>query len=465
MDASVDVSSLISKNNPNTLMSNLYPHQQLIEFKSRSEVEAMQLHKLKAMLKHVALTNKFYADKWREAGVDVESIGSFADFRAAIPMVEKQDFVNDQQTNPPYGTRISNLKDVGGRTEVYTTSGTSGQGVELHVQSKRELKVMEEIYGYYFSWAGLKPGDITMLTLPITMLAGGRAEYQGGVAYDLSVFPIGNYNADQKIDLIRRFNPKALFGSSSYFAHLATLMGESARTAGVEVLLTGLEGVGHSFYKRLEDQWGAKCAERFGCAQMRTDFMFTDENGVGELGDPGLLYNMEPYVYLEILDTTTGLPVKDGEFGEMVVTSLYHFDNPVIRNRLKDGAIFRTGRSAGSPKNFNGIEISSIARIDDVKKIKGINVYPQAVDDLVFSISEIEQYEVVLTYTNDFTDLATLNVQIKHSAAALNKEELVSRIKKKVKERLGINFDIKLVQSISVSEYKARRWKDLRERN
>lgn len=137
----------------------------------------------------------------------------------------------------------------------------------------------------------------------------------------------------------------------------------------------------------------------------------------------------------------------------------------MVRNRLKDGAIFRTGRSAGSLRNFNGIEISSISRIDDVKKIKGINVYPQAVDDLVFSIAEIEQYEVVLTSTNDFTDLATLNVQIKHSADVLNTEALVSSIKKKVKERLGINFDIKLVQSISVNEYKARRWKDLRERN
>lgn len=446
-------------------MIELKPFDKDVEFLSRADIEAMQLDKLKAMLRHVAKTNVFYGNLWRAANVDVEKITSFADFRNHIPMVEKSDFLKDQQENPPFGTRLGSMGGDGIRTEVYTTSGTSGQGVELHVQSKRELAVMEKMYGYYLSWAGLKPGDTTMLTLPITMLAGGRAEYQGGVAYDLSVFPIGNYNADAKVDLIRRFRPRALYGSSTYFAHLATLLGEDSRTLGVDVLLTGLEGVGLSFFKRLEAQWGARCAERFGCAQMRADFMFTDETGVGEPGRPNLLYNMDPYVYLEVLDTTTGQPVADGEFGELVVTSLYHFDNPVVRNRLKDGAIFRVGSKAGSRRNFNGIELASIARIDDVKKIKGINVYPQAVDDLVFSLPEVEQYEVLLTSTADFSDVATLKLKLRAAEADDRIGTLKSQVRGLVKERLGINFDIQIVPDIEVSDYKARRWKDQRLRS
>ena len=446
-------------------MTELKPFEKDLEFLSRADIEALQLGKLKAMLRHVARTNVFYGDLWRKANVDVEKITSFADFRNHIPMVEKADFLKDQQNNPPFGTRLSSLGRDGVRSEFYTTSGTSGQGVELHVQSKRELAVMERMYGYYLSWAGLKPGDITMLTLPITMLAGGRAEYQGGVAYDLSVLPIGNYNADAKVDLIRRFQPRALFGSTTYFAHLATLLGEDSRKMGVDVLLTGLEGVGLSFFKRLEDQWAARCAERFGCAQMRADFLFTDETGVGEPGKPNLLYNIDPYVYLEVLDTTTGQPVADGEFGELVVTSLYHFDNPVVRNRLKDGAIFRVGSKAGGKRNFNGLELASITRIDDVKKIKGINVYPQAVDDLVFSLPDVEQYEVLLTSTPDFSDVATLRLQLRASAGQDQASSLTQHIRGLVKQRLGINFDIEIVTGIEVSEYKARRWKDHRQRN
>lgn len=446
-------------------MTELRPFDKDVEFLPRDQIEAMQLQKLKAMLRHVAKTNAFYGNLWRKAAVDVDKISSFADFRALVPMVEKADFLQDQRDNPPYGTRLGAFGNDGARSEIYTTSGTSGQGVELHVQSKRELAVMERMYGHYFSWAGLKPGDLTMLTLPITMLAGGRVEYQGGIAYDLTVLPIGNANAEGKVDLIRRFQPRALYGSSTYFAHLATLLGEDARKLGVDVLLTGLEGVGLSFFNRLEDQWGARCAERFGCAQMRADFMFTDETGVGTSGRPNILYNMDPYVYLEVLDTTTGQPVADGEFGELVVTSLYHFDNPVIRNRLKDGAIFRTGAKAGSKRGFNGIELASIARIDDVKKIKGINVYPQAVDDLVFSVPDIEQYEVLLTSTPDYTDVATLRLQLRASSPQDQLGALKTQMRGLVKQRLGINFDIEIVPDIPVSDYKARRWKDERKRS
>jgi phenylacetate-CoA ligase len=137
----------------------------------------------------------------------------------------------------------------------------------------------------------------------------------------MTVLPVGNHDAARKVEHIECFKPKALYGGSSYFAHIASLMDGRAKTSSIEILLTGMEGVGLPFLKNLEEQWGAKAAERFGCAQMRADFMFTDENGVGDIGKPGVLYNMDPYVLLEVLDPSTGQPVRDGEFGELVVGS------------------------------------------------------------------------------------------------------------------------------------------------
>jgi|SRR5579871_68444 len=444
-------------------MTDLRPLDPELEFLDRAALDALQLAKLKALLRHVAATNPFYAARWEQAGLDVTRIQSFADFRRAVPMLTKADFLEDQRAHPPFGRRIGALGHTAHRIEIYTTSGTSGQGVEVHVQTKRELEVMERLYAYYFRWAGLGAGDSTALTLPITMLAGGRAEYQGAVAYDLSVLPIGNYSAAQKAELIRRFRPKALFGSSSYFAHLGSLLEAEGTIPQVDVLLTGLEGVGLSFFKKLEMQWGARVAERFGCAQMRTDFMFTDESGIGSPASPGTLYNMDPYVYLELLDPSTGLSVRDGEFGEMVVTSLFHLDNPVIRIRLNDGAVFRSGERSRGPRKFQGVELASITRLDDVKKVKGINIYPQAVDDLVHTLPEIAQYEVVLSSTADYLDVATLNVQLK-SRESTEKLGVESTLRSLCKERLGIHFEVCIVPEIAVSDYKARRWKDLRER-
>lgn len=432
-----------------------------IETMSRDELDAMQLQKLLEMLEHVARTNPFYANHWKEAGIDVSKVKSFEDFRL-VPMIEKSHIVADQNAHPPFGSRSGSVNQNLGRTDLYTTSGTSGQGKELHACSLRELKAMEEIYRYGMSWAGMNPGDIVLLTLPITMLAGGRVEYQGAVASDLTVLPVGNYDAASKVDHIRRFSPKALFGSTSYFGTLATMMGEDARTSSVDTLLTGLEGASLPFLKSIEEMWGAKAYDRFGCANMRADFMWSDENGIGDPGKPGTLLNVDPYVLIEVVDPATGLPVGDGEFGELVITSLYHFDNPAIRNRVRDGAVFQKGGRKGSIRNFHGVEMASISRIDDVKKVKGINVYPQAVDDLVFSWPEVEQYEVILSRTASFADVANLRLQLRSSVAESSGEQIVARAKEAVKARLGINFNVEIVPKVEVSDYKARRWKDLR---
>lgn len=432
-----------------------------IETMSRDELDAMQLQRLLEMLEHVARTNPFYANHWKQAGIDVSKVKSFDDFRM-VPMIEKSHIVADQNAHPPFGSRSGSVNQNLGRTDLYTTSGTSGQGKELHACSLRELKAMEEIYRYGMTWAGMKPGDIVLLTLPITMLAGGRVEYQGAIAADLTVLPVGNYDAATKVDHIKRFNPKALFGSTSYFGTLATMMGDEARSSGVDTLLTGLEGASLPFLKSIEEMWGAKAYDRFGCANMRADFIWSDENGIGEPGKPGTLLNVDPYVLMEVVDPTTGLPVGDGEFGELVITSLYHLDNPAIRNRVRDGAVFQKGGRKGSVRSFHGVEMASISRIDDVKKVKGINIYPQAVDDLVFSWPEVEQYEVILTRTNSFADVANLRLQLRSSVPDTSGKQLIARAREAVKSRLGINFDIEIVPKVEVSDYKARRWKDLR---
>lgn len=436
-------------------------HNRELETLSRDELDALQIRKLREMLTHVANTNPFYANHWRAAGIDVAKVSSLEDFRL-VPMVEKSDFIADQNANPPFGTRMGSFNQNLGRADIYTTSGTSGQGKELHACSLRELHGMEELYRYGFTWAGMKPGDTVLLTLPITMLAGGRVEYQGAIGADLTVLPVGNYDAPTKIAHIQRFHPRALYGSTSYFGHLAALMGVEAKTSGVEVLLTGMEGAGLSFLKSIEDMWGAKAYDRFGCAQIRADFMFSDEAGVGSPGQPGVLMNLDPYLLFEVIDPTTGLPVDDGEFGEIVVTSLYHFDNPAIRNRLRDGGVFRRGGGPGAVRNFHGIEVASIGRIDDVRKVKGINIYPQAVDDLVFSWPEVEQYEVVLTRTPDFSDIATLRLKLRNSAAEVSIDDFLHNAGKHVKDRIGVNFAFEIVETLDVSDYKAKRWKDLR---
>lgn len=421
-------------------------------------IRALQTRRLREMLAFTTATNAFYADRWR--GIEIDAIDSIEQFAARIPTVEKQDFVADQLAHPPFGRRLARSFALGERLEVYTTSGTSGQGVELHAQTERELRAMVDMYRYLFRWAGLDPGDVTLMTLPITMLGGGRIEWQGAVGYGLTVLPAGNVDVHQKLALVERFRPRALYGSTSYFGHMLAVGGDAVPSASVDVVLTGLEGAGFSYLEHLAAGWGAFVADRFGNTQLRSDHMFTCEHGVGTAERPGLLHNIDPFILLEVIDPETGAPVQAGEFGEMVVTSLYHFDNPVIRCRLRDGGVFHPGSYCACGRPFGGIEVASISRTDDVKKVKGVNVFPQAVDDAVFAFAEVDEYHVLLTSNDALADVATVQVMTKGPAPAALVEQLAERLRAKV----GIQFAVELVDDLPRSEYKARRWRDERVR-
>jgi phenylacetate-CoA ligase len=187
--------------------------------------------------------------------------------------------------------------------------------------------------------------------------------------------------------------------------------------------------------------------------------MFTCEHGIGTAARPGLLHNMDPFIITEVIDVETGLHVADGEFGEMVVTSLYHLDNPVIRCRLRDGGVWHPGSYCSCGRPFGGVEVASVTRTDDVRKIKGINVFPQAVDDLVFSFAEVDEYRVVLTSSESMADIATVRLMLKAPA-----DGLVERIGGALRDRIGIQFAVEVVDDIERSEYKVRRWHDERVR-
>ena len=427
-------------------------------------IRAYQWDRLKPLLAHVLETNEFYADGWRAAGVDLDRVNSLEDFSSIIPMFEKKDYVDDQLRHPPFGKRLEHAVSLGEQIEVYTTSGTSGQGVEVHAQTMRELKEMQIMYRYMFRWAGIKPGDHIFFTLPVTMLGGGRIEYQGALGYGLTTYTVGNDSAQRKLELVKRFRPTAMFGSTSYFGHLAALAEDRDALSSVGVLLAGLEGAGFSYLEQLEQTWQAKAHDRFGCTQLKSDFMFTCEHGIGSASRPGMLHNLDPFIFMEVIDPETGVHVEDGEFGELVFTSLYHIDNPVIRCRVRDGGVYRSHGYCACGRPFSGIEVASVGRTDDVKKVKGVNIYPQAVDDKLYSLPLVDEYEIVLTSNAQLSDVATVNVMPKRVLAAEEKQSFCQVVRQGLRDATGIQFECELVDALERSEYKARRWKDERTR-
>jgi phenylacetate-CoA ligase len=435
-----------------------------VENLSREEIRALQAERVTHLVQKVWQENEFYRARWSAAGVSLDSIATLEKFSALIPTIEKADFVEDQKACPPFGLRHQHALRHRFPLVVSNTSGTSGQGVEIHAQTAEEFVGTGHIYGFHMCWSGLQKADGIFLTLPITLMSGGRCEFQGAAAYGLTVYPVGNYDAARKLEFMARYRPAALFGTTSYFGHLAAVAGERASTLGLRALLTGGEGSGFAWLDRLEEAWGAKVYDRYGSTQTGNDHMFCCEEGIGSAGRPGMLHNIDPMVFLEVIDPKTGKHARDGEAGEIIVTSLYHTETPLIRCRTRDRGVWHESGYCSCGRAFSGIEVASISRMDDMKKVKGINIWPQAVDDVLFAEALVDEYQVLLTSDALDADVATVRVMPKQTLTTEDAGNWQRHLAESLNKRIGIKFGVEILTpgSLARSEYKAKRWQDER---
>ena len=430
-------------------------------------IRGLQLEQIKALLEKTGSVNSFYRDHWNAAGVSLDKVKTLEDFSARIPTVEKQDFIEDQEAHPPYGRRLDHALSLGEPLVVCNTSGTSGQGQEVHAQTSEEFHVTtNQVYAHGLRWSGLERSEPLFLTMPITVTSGGRCEYHGALAYGLTVFAVGNYDAAQKIKLLQKFRPAALFGTTSYFAHLAAVSEQAPSALGVRVLLSGGEHAGFSWLERLEAVWNGRAFDRYGSTQSGNDHMFACEYGIGSRERLGTLHNTDAHHITEVVNPETGRHVEHGEEGEIVMTSLYRTDTPAIRVRLRDRAIWHEPGSCPCGRPYGGAQMCSISRLDDVKKVKGVNIWPQAVDDVMFAWNDVDEYQVVLSSDATLADVATVRIMPKQRLDHASGNTLNQKIAERLRERIGISFVVDQVDpgALERSEYKARRWIDERNR-
>ena len=262
-------------------------------------------------------------------------------------------------------------------------------------------------------------------------------------------------------------DPDAVLATTSYLAHLAAVADTMPPSPGLKAVFGGGEGGGFSYLERLQEQWGVPFYNQFGATQTRVDHMYPCERGIGTRERPAMLHNIDPYFLVEVIDPETGRHVPDGEAGEIVVTSLIHDEIPLIRCAMSDRAVYHDPGYCDCGRPFCGVEVGTISRMDDMKKVKGINIWPQSVDDVMFAERQVDEYEIVLTTDAGAADVATARVMPKSAIAADQQAAFAQAIADRLRRRIGIGFAVEVVApgTLQHSEYKARRWKDERGRD
>jgi phenylacetate-CoA ligase len=317
----------------------------------------------------------FYREKLENAGfASAESVGGLERI-AELPFTEKDELRRSQAEHPPLGAHAA--IDISQAARIYSTSGTSGTPLYIPLTAN-DVKDWLEIGRASYSRNGLKAGDRTITTYGAGPFVAG-ASLAAFDALGVTHIPVGVGNTERLLAAVQRLHPQAIACTPSYAMHIY----ESAAAKGVNLgsierlIVAGEPGGGEeAFRKKLESAYDAKVYEVMGIGDIAASLW-------GECpAQAGMHLSGEGIVHVELIDPDSGQARKlaDGETGEIVYTHLRREAAPLLRFRSRDHARVWTSKcSCGS----SALRVRVIGRTDDMLIVRGVNVFPSAVREVV----------------------------------------------------------------------------------
>ena len=440
----------------------------MLETMPALELDLLQLKKTKETLERVYHKSAFYKELFDREKVKPGDFKKLEDIRR-FPFIDKQDLVKDQQENPPFGRRVCLPPDEIRRINV--TSGSSGMGQELHCHDEGAIHAANASTASHFAAIGLEKGDVSALLYPLGTMTGGMLSYEALRVFGAVPLPLAVFNANQKIDMMQRFGARHILTTPAYLARITSLCME--QNLDPQRIFNGLRGITLStepfsvpWALQMEEIWGTTLHDIYGSTQLNLNYAITCKYGVVPDGDYGWYHLTDHYALVEVLDKETNEPVKYGEWGEPVVTTFSREAMPLVRFRSNDRVKVLPPDLCDCGRTSRALwEVGTISRYDDMIKIKATNVWPQTVDEIVFSFDEIDEYNGKVFITGEGQEVAKISVEFKRMPMdAERKSAILKKLSQKVKEATQVTMMIEEVPfgTLARFEYKARRWTDER---
>ena len=431
------------------------------------EVRKLQFEKTKETLGRAYSKSEFYREIFDRAKVKPEDFKKLEDI-ARFPFIDKQDLVRDQEENPPFGRRVCVPPSKIHRVNV--TSGTSGMGQEVHCHDEKAIWAANASTASHFAAIGLKKGDVSAVLYPLGTMTGGMLSYEGLRIFGASPLPLAVFNTNQRIDTMRRFNVHHILTTPAHLARITNICMERGldpkkgfpRLKGITL---STEPFSVSWALQMEELWGTVIHDIYGSTQLNLNYAITCKYGVVPDGQFGYYHLADYFALVEVLDKETDKPAKYGDWGEPVVTTFSREAMPLIRFRSNDRVRILPPVRCACGRESAIWEVGTISRYDDMIKIKATNVWPQAVDEAVFSFSEIEEYNGRVFITEGGLEVAAVTVEFKKTALDDKvKATILKGLSDKIKEVTQVTMSVEEVPhgTLPRFEYKARRWTDER---
>ncbi|MBP3590969.1 MAG: phenylacetate--CoA ligase [Clostridia bacterium] len=420
----------------------------------REEMEKLQLSRLQETVNRVYAKVPAYRKKMDDAGVKPEDIKTLADL-AKLPFVTKQ----DMRDNYPFGLFAVDKDSL---VRIHASSGTTGKPTVVGY-TQGDLETWTECVSRIACMGGATSKDVAQICFGYGMFTGALGLHYGLEKIGAAIVPSSTGNSEKQIMYMKDFETSLLVATPSYALRLA----EVAREMGVDpekdlkvrIALVGSELLTDAMREEMHKFWGK-------------DLLVTTNYGMSELMGPGVsgeclehcgLHINEDMFIPEIINPETGEVLPAGEQGELVITCIKKEGLPLIRYRTKDiTRLFyepcKCGRTLCRMENLCG-------RSDDMLKIRGVNVFPSQIEEVILSVPELgPHYEIVLE-REGYSDKLTVKVELAAETDSFGVLEAITKtVRHKLQVILGLDAKVQLVSPNTLQRFegKAKRVKDLR---
>ncbi len=420
---------------------------------TRDNMEQYQLENLQKLVEKLYNKVPFYKKKMDNSGVKPSDIKKLSDIQK-LPFTTK----DDMREVYPYGLLAVDLKDI---VEIHTSSGTTGKPV-VDAYTEKDIDIWSEVMARTLAMGGTTKNDIIQNAYGYGLFTGGLGVHYGGKRIGATVIPISGGNTKRQLDIMLDFKSTVLTCTPSYSLYVAEVAKESGidlKKLPLKAGFFGAEPWSESMRKEIEDKYPLKAYDIYG---------LTEIIGPGvssECEYQNMLHINEDHFYPEIIDPVTGKVLPDGERGELVITTITKEGTPVLRYRTRDITYLnrekcKCGRTTVRMHRLLG-------RTDDMLIIRGVNVFPSQIEEVLIKIEGVEPHYQILVDRKDNLDFIEVMVEMNEklfSDEIKNLKETEQNIEEELYKTLNIHTKIKLVEpkSIPRSEGKAKRIIDKR---
>lgn len=428
-----------------------------MECMPRVQMEALQLERLRAIVRYCEENVPFYRERLQKANVTSDKIKCLSDIEY-IPFTNKTDL----RDNYPFGMFGAPMKDI---VRLHASSGTTGNPTVVGY-TREDLANWSEQVARLVVAAGATEESMVQICFGYGMFTGALGLHYGLERIGATVIPTSSGNTEKQLKFMRDFGTDTIVATPSYCMYLAEAAHELAGefpldSYKLKLGLLGSEGSTPEMRNEIEQKWG-------------NGFFATDNYGLSELNGPGMsgeciyrsgLHICEDHFLCEIIDPATGEVLPKGSTGELVITNLTKHGIPMLRYRTKDLTNINyepclCGRTSARMSKI-------IGRSDDMLKIRGVNVFPTQVESALIGISQITPHYQLIVRREGYSDSLEVKVELADGSLLARYGELEALQKKihnKIKAILGIEIKVTLAEPKSIERFvgKAKRVVDLR---